>query len=156
MLSMTWPFNKTVVVEKQQGVNWEEMLVKMNANVKTYGNQIGKLETIHKEHVVKQDKDLDKMKDHICKKIAEIKCPKGEEVDTLVKEKGEQNGQIGELDKKLTKYVAGIEKAASERDTLEKVKKAIWKKVGLVLTYVFLGTSALTAFITWLMGMWPK
>ena len=153
---MTWPFSKTVVVEKQQGVNWEEMLVEIHADVKTYGNQIGSLETTHKEHVKKQDKDLDKMKDHICKKITELKCPKGKEIDGLVSAKTTQNGEIGKLDEKLSKYVVGVEKAASDRDTLEKVKKAIWKKVGVVLSIIFAGMGTITGFITWLMGMWPK
>lgn len=150
---MGW-FGKTVVVQK--GVNWEETIIEIHADVKTYGNQIGKLEMAQKEHEIKQQKDLDKFKDHICKKIDDQQCPKGEEIDTLAKEKTAQNGQIGILDEKLTKYVTCIEKAAKERDTVEKIKKAIWKKVGLVLTYIFSAMGAIAVFVTWLMGMWPK
>lgn len=143
---MGWPWNKI----RGQGVNWEEMMVKMNANVTTYGDQISRLETTQKDYVEKQDKDFDKLKDHICKKIGDIECPRNGEIDAIVEGQKKGKERYGELKDSVDIFVTEIRDEKTQKAGERKAWKKLWTWVGGGLA----GISAITGIVTKIIGVW--
>ncbi len=142
---MAWPWSK-----KGQGVNWEEMLVKMNANVTTYGDKVSRLETSQKEHIEKQDKDFKGLKTHICEKIEGIECPRNGEIDAIVNGQKKGKERYGELKESVDTFVAEIKDEKLQKEGAKKAFKKIMVRSGYILATI----SSITGIVTKIIGVW--
>lgn len=151
---MAW-FGKTIVIEK--GVNWEQMLIDIGKGVEACKGNIGhtknEISTFKKEfneHCQNEEKDKNNLKEHICKKIEEIKCPKGDEISGLVMEKKQQNGQIKKLSDEFKETKGSVDAMMLRADG----EKKTWKKLKIRTTYILVTISAVTGIVTKILEYW--